>query len=110
MTQDFYCDEVLNGKTPVNTVLETNAVLAYHHTRPFYEHHIVIIPKIHISSLISNEEENNDTLLLEIFRVIKKIAAEMVERTGATTVNTNLGENQSSKHLHWHVVSGEKIR
>lgn len=53
MTRDFYCDEVLNGKTQVNKVIETDHVLAYHHTRPFYEHHIVVIPKIHVQSLIS---------------------------------------------------------
>ncbi len=35
MTEDFYCDEVLSGKTLVNKVLETNNVLAYYHTRPF---------------------------------------------------------------------------
>jgi len=37
MTQDFYCDEVLNGKTQVNKVIENDIVLAYHHTRPNYQ-------------------------------------------------------------------------
>jgi histidine triad (HIT) family protein len=36
MTEDFYCDEVLSGKTQVNKVLETEYVLAYYHTKPFY--------------------------------------------------------------------------
>lgn len=35
MTEDFYCDEVLSGRTYVKKVLETDNVLAYHHTRPF---------------------------------------------------------------------------
>src|SRR5690242_17694478 len=35
MTNDFYCDEVLSGRTPVKTVSETDNVLAFHHTRPF---------------------------------------------------------------------------
>ena len=33
MTSDFYCDEVLNGKTPVKMVAETAQVLAYHRAR-----------------------------------------------------------------------------
>ena len=37
MSNDFYCDEVLSGRTPVNKVLETENVLAYHHTRPFWQ-------------------------------------------------------------------------
>ncbi|NUU79852.1 HIT family protein [Paenibacillus xylanilyticus] len=109
MTQDFYCDEVLSGKTKVEIVMETDTVLAYHHTRPYYEHHIVVIPKNHIQSLISEEEENNDELLLEIMRVIKKISAGLVEQTGAAKIVTNLGRYQDSKHQHWHVVSGDRI-
>ncbi|WP_165921035.1 HIT family protein [Paenibacillus albiflavus] len=110
MTEDFYCDEVLNGKTEVQKVMETESVLAYHHTRPYYEHHIVVIPKIHVLSLISNEAENNDQLLLDLLHTIKEIAAEMTARTGAARVLTNLGAYQDSKHFHWHVVSGKQIR
>ncbi|NUU58985.1 HIT family protein [Paenibacillus agri] len=110
MNQDFYCNEVLNERTPVSTVFETESVLAFHHTRPFYEHHIVVIPKSHISSLISDEAGNTEQLLLEILRVIKKVAAIMVDETGASKIITNLGEYQDTKHLHWHVVSGERIR
>jgi histidine triad (HIT) family protein len=110
MTQDFYCDEVLNGKTQINRVLETETVLAFHHTSPFYEHHIVVIPKTHVQSLISEEEDNDDNLLLEMMRVIKKIALEMTSKTGSSKIITNLGTYQDSKHLHWHIVSGEKIR
>jgi histidine triad (HIT) family protein len=45
MTNDFYCDEVLSGKTPVKKVMETDNVLAYYHTNPAYEVHIVAFPK-----------------------------------------------------------------
>ena len=33
MNSDFYCDEVLSGKTQIFKVMETDTVLAYHHTR-----------------------------------------------------------------------------
>ena len=74
MTNDFYCDEVLSGNTEVKKVLETDHVLAYHHTRPFYPVHIVAIPKSHISSLITVEDSDNE-LLLELMGVIRKVAA-----------------------------------
>ncbi len=45
MIEDFYCEEVLSGKTIVKKVLETDNVLAYYHTNPFYPVHIVAIPK-----------------------------------------------------------------
>ncbi|MDM7922573.1 MAG: HIT domain-containing protein [Pyrinomonadaceae bacterium] len=106
MTEDFYCDEVFSGKTPVEKVLETESVLAYHHTRPFWPVHIVVVPKQHVPSLL----EVSDELLTEIFGVIKQVAAEVKDEHGAARVLTNLGEYQDSKHLHFHVLSGEQMR
>jgi histidine triad (HIT) family protein len=105
MTNDFYCDEVLSGKTEVRKVFETENVLAYYHTKPAYEKHIVVIPKKHISSLITITEDEN-ALLLEVLSVVKKVASDIVSECGACRVITNLGEYQDSKHLHWHLVYG----
>ncbi len=107
--EDFYCDEVLSGKTEVEKVYETENVLAYHHTRPFWETHIVVIPKRHISSLLTLQESDNE-LFLELFDVIKRVAESVVADRGAARVLTNLGEYQDSKHLHFHVNWGAKIR
>jgi histidine triad (HIT) family protein len=105
--EDFYCEEVLSGKTPVTKVLETENVLAYHHTRPFWETHIVVIPKNHVGSLLTIDD--ND-LLLDLLAAVKQVAARVVEEKGAARVVTNLGEYQDSKHLHFHVNSGDRIR
>ncbi|WP_405100426.1 HIT family protein [Oceanobacillus sp. FSL H7-0719] len=109
MMNDFYCDQVLSGKTQVKKVFETENVLAYYHANPYWPVHIVAIPKKHISSLITLEESEND-LLLELFEVIKKAANKVTEENGACRVLTNLGDYQDSKHLHWHIVFGEKLR
>ena len=102
---DFYCDEVLSGKTPVTKVFETENILAYHHTRPFWETHIVVIPKHHVDSLLTVEPET----LRELLDVVKTVAAKVVEEKGAARVLTNLGEYQESKHLHFHVNSGDLV-
>ncbi|QAA33034.1 HIT domain-containing protein [Clostridium manihotivorum] len=107
MISDFYCEQVLSGKTEVTKVFETDNVLAYYHTKPAYEKHIVVIPKKHISSLITVTEEENE-LLLELLSVVKKVAADIVSEHGACRVITNLGEYQDSKHLHWHLVYGSR--
>ncbi|GAA0365474.1 HIT family protein [Bacillus horti] len=109
MTEDFYCEEVLSGKTAVQKVYETDRVLAYYHTRPFYEVHIVVFPKVHIDSLLTMRVEDND-LLIELLEVIKHVSAQVVEEYGACRVLTNLGEYQDSKHLHWHVIHGKQIK
>jgi histidine triad (HIT) family protein len=99
----------LSDKIAVEVVHETANVLAYRHTRPFWETHIVVIPKRHISSLLTLEGSDNETLL-EIFAVIKQVAALVVETAGAARVLTNLGRYQESKHLHFHVCSGDQIK
>jgi len=107
MSNDFYCEEVLSGKTAVNTILETDNVLAFRHTQPFWETHIVVIPKTHVGSLLSIKDEE---LLLELLEVVRKVAATVVNECGAARVLTNLGTYQESKHLHFHVNSGKQIR
>jgi len=107
MANDFYCDEVLSGKTLVDKIFETDNVLAFRHTRPFWETHIVVIPKTHVGSLLSL---NDNALLAEIIEVVKKVAATVVDECGSARVLTNLGEYQESKHLHFHINSGKQIR
>ncbi|WP_047982797.1 HIT domain-containing protein [Ornithinibacillus californiensis] len=106
VTSDFYCEEVLSGKTEVERVYETDNVLAYYHTRPFYPVHIVAIPKKHIPSL-TRIDVADTAILHELLEVIQKVALEVEEKHGACRVITNLGEYQESKHLHWHIVSGK---
>jgi len=109
VTDDFYCDEVLSGKTEVRVVRETDNVLAYHHTRPFWPAHVVVIPKRHISSLLTLEESDT-ALLLELIGVVRDVAQQIVFERGACRVLTNLGQYQDSKHLHWHVCSGDPLK
>lgn len=109
MSEDFYCDEVLSGRTVVQKVYETANVLAYYHTRPFYPVHIVTIPKKHISSLLTLEQSDNE-LLIELLDVVKKVAFNVQAEYGACRVLTNLGKYQDSKHLHFHVFFGEPLR
>ena len=109
MTSDFYCDEVLSGRTAVDAVAETPDILAYHHTRPFWPVHIVVIPKQHVPSL-TNLGEGDETLLHALLRVVRQVAAQVEAEHGKARVLTNLGDYQDSKHLHFHVNSGEPLR
>jgi histidine triad (HIT) family protein len=104
---DFYCEEVFSGRTAVDKVLETETVLAFHHTKPFWQTHIVVVPKQHIDSLLVLDDRE---LLHSIFQVIRVVAAAVVDSDGAARILTNLGEYQDSKHLHFHVYAGDKIR
>lgn len=105
MSDDFYCDEAISGRTPVDVVIETDEVLAFHHTRPFWPVHIVVVPKRHVPSL-TNLGDAPDQLLTKVLDVVRQVAAGVEADHGACRVLTNLGRYQDSKHLHFHVNSG----
>jgi len=106
---DFYCEKILSRALDVQVYYENYQVFAFHHSNPLWEHHIVLLPKKHLESLLSLEEADND-LLLELMRTAKMIAGDFMSRFGAARVYTNLGDYQSSKHLHWHIGSGKQLR
>lgn len=104
---DFYCEEVFSGKTIIKKLIETDNVLAYYHTKPYWKTHIVVVPKKHVESLLTITDNN---LIIELIETIKKVASIVNEEMGECGVLTNLGNFQDSKHLHFHVYAGEKIR
>lgn len=106
---DIYCDWILSGKLPVEVVAETDEVLAFHHSRPFWPVHLVVIPKEHTPSLV-DLGAGSEELLVKIMAVVRQLAAQVTEEHGACRVLTNLGDYQDSKHLHFHVCSGEPLR
>ena len=114
MPDDFYCEQVLSGRTPVRVVRvvrvvrETPTVLAYHHTRPFWPVHVVVIPKRHVPSLV-DLGDGGEELLHEVLAVVREVAAELTGRHGSARVLTNLGGYQDSRHLHFHVHHGEPL-
>jgi histidine triad (HIT) family protein len=106
---DFYCDVALKGVVALRKEYESERVLAYHHTRPFWPVHIVVISKQHISSFVALSDDDTP-ILLEMIAVMKTLAAKVTAEHGAARILTNLGRYQDSKHLHFHINSGEPLR
>lgn len=108
MPNDFYCDEALSGNTRVNIIMETENVLAFHHTKPFWPVHIVVIPKQHIPSL-TDLGEYPISLVHTVFDAVRAIAARIEKTHGACRIVTNVGHYQDSKHLHFHIAHGDPL-
>ncbi|WP_299922066.1 HIT domain-containing protein [uncultured Nocardioides sp.] len=106
---DFYCDVAIPRAVPLDVVHEDDRVLAYHHTRPFWQVHVVAVPKRHIASLTAvGPADEADVRALLV--VVQRLAHEVEQAHGAAAVLTNLGTYQDSKHLHVHVHSGPQVR
>jgi histidine triad (HIT) family protein len=106
---DFYCEQILSGHLKVEVVEETPHILAFKHTTPYWPVHIVVIPKKHIES-IAMLTANDSTMILDAIRAVVKVAADIQATDGGCRVSTNVGNYQSTKHLHWYIHSGKRIR
>lgn len=107
--QDFYCDVAIPHSQPLQVVHEDSRVLAFHHTRPFWQVHIVVVPKKHIASLTRTGPEDADDLSA-LLDAVRTIARSVEDEHGAAAVTTNLGAYQDSKHLHVHIHSGPRVQ
>ena len=106
---DFYCDEVLTGRVFVKRVFETENVLAFHHTQPFWPVHIVIIPKKHISSL-ADFQPDELSIVQEMLTLAADLCRQAVADHGGCRLSTNCGDYQSNKHLHFYIHHGKRLR
>lgn len=96
---DWYCDELLSGRTEVERIFEDDSVIAYWHTRPHYTHHAVVTTKAHADSLLDIDAGT----LVSVFEVVRAVAALLVSEYGGARVVTNLGNYQEERHFHVHV-------
>ena len=105
---DSYCDVALKDTLFLKKEYESENVLAYHHTHPHWTVHIVVVPKKHIVSF-TNREKEDDHIVAEMMDVIREVAAKVEKEQGGARIITNLGDYQDSKHLHFHIGSGEPL-
>ena len=105
--EDIYCQQIIPGKLKVDTVFETKNVMAFHHTKPYWEHHVVIIPKTHIDSL--SNYPNDSELNKDFFEAIRVVTKMFEDKYGGCRISSNIGNYQTSKHLHWYVHHGKRL-
>ena len=97
-----------NKLLPVKRVYENDFVLAFWHPKPYWQKHIIVVPKKAIKDLQSMKEEDNK-YISEVFKAIQKIVVEQGWDKEDYTVITNGGSRQEVKQLHFHLGSGERV-
>jgi len=106
---DFYCDELFTGRVSVERVIETENVLAFHHTNPFWPVHIVVVPKKHIDSL-ATAQPADQIVIQEMLTIASDLCRKVVAEHGGCRLSTNCGNYQSNIHLHFYIHHGARLR
>ena len=101
---DFFCDEVLTGKTPVEIVAESERAVAFRHTRPRHAVHIVVISRQHMPSLLDTEDLS---MQAELIQLVRQVAIGVSREHGGCRVIADLRAGEVSDHLRWEIVAGD---
>ena len=91
---------------PVKRLRETQTLMAFHHPRPSYKFHVLLVPKKSIASL--KEMDSTDTTFLsDLFATVQSLVDEF--NLAAYRLIVNAGEYQDFPQLHFHLISHSPI-
>ena len=108
MEDCLFC-KIAAGAIPAKKLYEDEQIVAFYDIAPQAKVHFLVVPRQHIGSAAELTEADG-ALLGHIFAVIAKLAKE-TGLEGGYRVISNIGEDagQTVKHLHFHVLGGEKL-
>ena len=99
MPDCVFCD-IVAGRVPAKVAYQDAAVVAFHDIRPMAPVHVLVVPRKHVTSLMT---ERSPVFHGMVVHGIQKTA----EALGLTdfSVHTNVGPGarQTVEHLHWHL-------
>lgn len=105
MSADCIFCKIVNGSIPAKKIYEDDDVIAFNDINPSARVHFLIVPKLHIESLASCEDEHQD-LLGKMLLLAPKIAKEQGLTGFKTLINTGKDGGQEVFHIHVHVLGG----
>ena len=91
---------------PVKRLRETKTLMAFHHPKPAYSLHILIVPKKAVAAL--RELDAADTeFLTDLFLTVQSLVDEL--KLPAYRLVVNGGTYQDFPHLHFHLIADKLL-
>ena len=87
---------------PVHRLRETETLMAFHHPKPSYSFHVLLVPKKSVASL-KDFDSNDTTFLSDLYSTVQSLVDEF--HLAAYRLIVNGGEYQDFPQLHFHLVS-----
>jgi histidine triad (HIT) family protein len=88
---------------PVKRLRETDTLMAFHHPKPSYPFHVLLVPKKAAVSLKELDLTDN-AFLTDLYSTVKSLIDEF--HLPAYRLIVNGGEYQDFPQLHFHLISG----
>ncbi|MEJ6001033.1 histidine triad nucleotide-binding protein [Paucibacter soli] len=110
MSHDANCIfcKIVAGQIPSKKVFEDEQLLVFHDIHPWAPVHILLIPKLHIPSLVEVGPEHA-ALLGHMNTLVPRLMKELGVTNGfRTVINTGADGGQEVYHLHMHAMGGPR--
>jgi len=109
MSENCLFCKIIRGEIPSRKVYEDDDVFAFHDINPVAPVHFMLVPKIHLVSLLE-ADTSHAALLGRMLVLSAKLAREQgLENGFRTVINSGKGGGQEVFHLHIHVIGGGNI-
>ncbi len=103
----LFC-KIVAGQIPAKKVYVEDQVLAFHDIHPWAPVHILIVPKLHLVSMVDVGSEHQG-LLGHMLVLSSRLMAELGVTHGYRhVINTGRDGSQEVLHLHMHVMGGPR--
>lgn len=107
MENCIFC-KIARKEIPSNKIYEDKDILAFNDINPAAPVHFLLIPKLHIDSLI-DVQDIHQSLLGKMLSLAPQLAKEQGCENGfRTIINTGTAGGQEIFHLHLHIIGGRE--
>lgn len=101
---------IVGSQIPADVIYQDDTIMAFRDINPKAPHHVLVIPKRHIASLL-DLQPGDDALVGSMVRRARHLAAELgFDQKGFRCV-FNAGEDAgySVYHIHLHLLGGRRL-
>jgi histidine triad (HIT) family protein len=109
MDNCLFC-RIVKKEIPSSIVYEDDLILGFKDIQPQAPVHVLLIPKVHISSMNEIKEEHGK-IIAHLTSVIPQVAEKMGIKDSGYRVVLNCGKDagQTVFHLHYHILGGKTL-
>ena len=109
MSDCLFC-KIIKGEIPAEIVAENDHALGFRDINPQASTHVLIIPKVHISSTRDLNNENIDALSQMALLANEISDSEGIKDSGYRwVINTGNDGGQTVFHIHLHLLGGRQM-
>ena len=108
MTASCLFCRIARGEVPSRKAYEDDEVIAFHDINPAAPVHLLLVPKVHVDSLITAGPEH-EALLGKLIALAPRLAKEQGCVNGfRVVINNGPDGGQEVSHLHIHILGGPR--